>query len=143
MRSDLSWTCALAVVALGCAVAPAAPAVADSGPAGIEGCVVSGRLATPYMAGLAVHAGRCRYRATRRAGFAAVGDHWSVVVRRRADRKTMTYSSSNGASHVCDAVIHEGDVVTVTATGDSLAAAGNPVPAALDFLPTDTGKCVA
>jgi hypothetical protein len=55
---------------------------------------------------------------------------------------TITYASWNGAQHVCDAVIHAGDEVTVTASADAVAMAGNPVPAAGDFLPTATGKCV-
>ncbi|MDQ1552447.1 MAG: hypothetical protein QOD50_1869 [Actinomycetota bacterium] len=142
MRSDRRMMRVAAIVIAAFALAPAAPGAADQGPAGIEGCVVTATLGTPYIAGIALHVDRCRYVATRRAGYAATGDEWSIIVRRKAEHRTVTYSSSNGASHVCDAVIHEGDVVTVTATGDGLAAAGNPVLAALDFLPTDTGKCV-
>ncbi|MCW3063788.1 MAG: hypothetical protein JWN32_960 [Solirubrobacterales bacterium] len=132
-------------VAVGCVVAFAGPAGADTGPAGIEGCVVAGRFSTPTVGGLAVHLGRCTYKATRRAGYLAIGDQWSIVVERASGPvvATTTYSSSNGAHRVCDAVIHEGDRVTVTAVGNSVALAGNPVPAATDFLPTGTGLCVA
>ena len=77
-----------------------------------------------------------------RAGYVAAGDRWSVVIK-HPDKKVTNYSSSNGAHHVCDAVIGEGDVVTVRAAGTSTALAGNPVPAATDFLPTATGKCLA
>jgi hypothetical protein len=131
-------------VAAGFLVALAAPAGADTGPAGIEGCIVAGTFSTPPVGGLAVHQGQCTYKATRRAGYVAIGDQWSIVVERgTGPGTTTTYSSSNGAHHVCDAVIHEGDLVTVTATGNSIAVAGNPVPAATDFLPTATGLCFA
>ena len=132
-------------VSAGCLVAIAVPAAADTGPAGIEGCIVAGTFSTPPVAGLAVHLGRCTYTATRRAGYLAIGDEWSIVVERRTGpvTTTTTYSSSNGAHHFCDAVIHEGDLVTVTAVANSIALAGNPVPAATDFLPTATGKCAA
>jgi hypothetical protein len=128
-----------------CVVGLAASAAADTGPAGIEGCIVSSTFSTPPVAGLAVHFGSCTYKATRRAGYVAIGDQWSIVVERATGpvTSTTTYSSSNGAYHVCDAVIHEGDIVTVTASGNSFALAGNPVPAATDFLPTATGLCVA
>jgi hypothetical protein len=119
------------------------PAAADGTPAGIEGCVVSGDAASPTLAGLAVHRRQCSYTATRRAGYAASGSDWSVTLTRAVGTvtTTTTYSSSNGAAHVCDAVIAPGDVVTVTAGSGSVAAAGNPVPSATDFLPTATGKC--
>jgi hypothetical protein len=131
-------------IAIGCVFAPAAPVAADTGPAGVEGCVVSGSYRTPPVAGLAVHAGFCQYTATRRAGYVAAGSRWSVVITRstRNATTTVTYASWNGAQHVCDAVIHAGDEVAVTASRDAMAMAGNPVPAAGDFLPTATGKCV-
>jgi hypothetical protein len=131
--------------AAACVVALAASAAADTGPLGIEGCIVAGTFSTPPVAGLAVHLGRCTYTATRRAGYLAVGDQWSIVVERGTGlaMTTTTYSSSNGAHHVCDAVIHTGDLVTVTAAGNSVAIAGNPVPSVTDFLPTGTGLCVA
>jgi hypothetical protein len=131
--------------AAACVVALAAPAAADTGPLGIEGCIVAATFSTPPIAGLSVHLGRCAYTATRRAGYVAIGDQWSIVVEHGTGpaMTTTTYSSSNGAHHLCDAVIHAGDVVTVTAAGNSVAVAGNPVPAATDFLPTGTGLCVA
>jgi hypothetical protein len=128
-------------VAAACGVALAAPAAADTGPAGIEGCIVASTFSTPPLAGLAIHLGSCTYKATRRAGYVAIGDQWSIVVERGT--ATTTYSSSNGAHHICDALIHEGDIVTVTASGSSFALAGNPVPSATDFLPTATGLCIA
>jgi hypothetical protein len=140
----LGGTFAGAAIVISCVLAAAVPAAADTGPAGIEGCVVSGSYATPPVAGLAVHAGFCKYVATRRAGYVAAGSRWSVVITRPTGdtTTTITYASWNGAQHVCDAVIQTGDEVTVTASGDAMAMAGNPVPAAGDFLPTATGKCV-
>jgi hypothetical protein len=130
------------LVAAGCVAALAVPAGGDTGPAGIEGCVVA--FSTPPVAGLAGHLGRCTYTATRRAGYVAIGDQWSIVIERGTGPvTTTTYSSSNGAHRVCDAVVHAGDVVTVTASGNSIAVPGNPVPAAADFLTTATGLCVA
>jgi hypothetical protein len=139
MRSDA--ICAMLAALAGLAVAT--PAGADSGPAGIEGCIVSGSMRSPTVEGLAVHLGRCRYTATRRAGYFATGAPWSVSVRRGTGHTAAvtTYTSSNGAHRLCDAVIAPGDEVTVTASGGALAMAGNPVPAAFDFLPTGTGKC--
>jgi hypothetical protein len=132
------------LVAAGCVAALAVPAGADTGPAGIEGCVAAGTFSTPPVAGLAVHLGRCTSTATRRAGYVAIGDQWSIVIERGTGPvTTTTYSSSNGAHQVCDAVIHAGDVVTVKASGNSIAVAGNPVPAATDFLTTATGLSVA
>jgi hypothetical protein len=130
--------------AAACVVALAAPAAADTGPLGIEGCVAAGAFSTPPVVGIAVHPGLCTYTATRRAGYVAIGDQWSIVVERATGpaMTTTTYSSSNGAHHVCDAVIHAGDLVTVTAAGNSVAVAGNPVPAVTDFLPTGTGLCL-
>ena len=127
------------------ALALAMPAGADVGPVGIEGCVVSGNAGTSPILGLAVHYRSCSYTARRRAGFAAVGNDWSVSVSRTEGgiEKRTTYSSRAGSPHVCDAVIRPGDVVTVTAGRNSGAAAGNPVPDTGDRLPTDTGKCIA
>jgi hypothetical protein len=158
MRSDRHWpasarlsggrklgkTFAGAGFVISCVLAAAVPVAADTGPAGVEGCVVSAAYATPPIGGLAVHAGFCKYTATRRAGYVATGSRWSVVITRPTGNTTttITYASWNGAQHVCDAVIQASDEVTVTASGDAVAMAGNPVPAAGDFLPTATGKCV-
>jgi hypothetical protein len=126
------------------ALAFAMPAGADVGPAGVEGCVVSSNARTSPILGLAVHYRRCTYTATRRGGFAAAGNDWSISVTRiEGDiETTTTYSARAGSPHVCDAVIRPGNIVTVKAGRNSQAAAGNPVPNTGDRLPTDTGKCV-
>lgn len=143
MRSDRRCMVGAALV-ITCVLAAAVPVAADTGPAGVEGCVVSGSYETPPVAGIAVHPGLCSYTATRRAGYIAVGSPWSVTITRPTGNTTttITYASWNGSPPVCDAVIHTGDEVTVKASADAVAMAGNPVPAAGDFLPTATGKCV-
>ena len=108
----------------------ATPVEADQGPAGTEGCVVSGRVSSPRVAGVRVHWGSCSYRARRLAGLVGSGSSWSVTV----VREGVTYTYGPGTKSCVD-VIAAGDYVTVTASGSSTAAAGNPAGSAIDPVP--------
>ncbi|MGH9196136.1 MAG: hypothetical protein ACRD1T_10395 [Acidimicrobiia bacterium] len=120
---------ALLIVVFGVIAVLATPlAIADTLPAGAEGCVVDGQDASGPSGPLR-HATTCTYTSTRNGGYVARGN-WTMSV--TIGDVTTVYGPANAPAQGCT-LWGPGTIVTVTRNdAQSAIAAGNPYPAATD-----------
>ena len=132
------------VVGLGAGVVDAK---ATTLPAGVEGCIASSPGANvdsaPAGSGNALNNAKCSYKATRKGGYVAAADNWTITrwkVVSGQKRLVARYSGTRtaGGPHCNTSVILPGELVEVTVTYGAVAV-GAPAPKDTDpYAPAGT-----